>query len=242
MAKSPWRRLISWYDQPAFCGQAGRRISTSSSSGSIAVVRKLWKNWSGFEDALAAGAAHDQVGVERGGNGGQLGGRVGVGQAAADGAAIADLRMADQRQGLGEQRVALLHQGRALGRALANHRPDGQAAIGRLDLADLVEGVDVDQVGGAGQAQVEQGHEALAAGEDLGLVAVLAEQRQRLGHALRGVVLERWWFHATSRRRQGTARRSPAGPVRFGQLRKCLKPSGRSVSANCDDPDAQVQR
>ena len=59
-------------------------------------------------------------------------------------------------------------------------------AVERTDARQLVDLVDVDELCGAGQAHGEQRHEALAAGEHLGLVAVLGEERERLVERMRG--------------------------------------------------------
>src|SRR5207302_5699941 len=57
--------------------------------------------------------------------------------------------------------------------------------------------VQVDQRGRPRQAEVQQRHEALAAGQHLGVAAVAAERLERLVEALRGVVLELGRFHCT---------------------------------------------
>jgi hypothetical protein len=49
------------------------------------------------------------------------------------------------------------------------------------------------------QGQVEQRHQALAAGQDPGFVAESGEQIERLGQRLGCAVLERWWLHDASR-------------------------------------------
>ena len=53
---------------------------------------------------LARGGARDNGGLEGHAAGRQLGGGVGVGERAADGAAVADGGMGNQRYGLGQQR------------------------------------------------------------------------------------------------------------------------------------------
>src|SRR5438309_1724674 len=96
-------------------------------------------------------------------------------QAAADRAAIADLRMADKWQRLGQQRIAFFDQVGALGCALADHRAELETAVPGVDLLDVTQTVDVDQVRGSRQSQTEQWHQALPASKDFGIAAVLGK-------------------------------------------------------------------
>ena len=87
--------------------------------------------------------------------------------------------------------------GRALEGGLTRDRADLDAAV-RGDALEPVHAVDVDQDSGNGQAHVHERHETLAAGQDLRLVAVLAERRDDLVDGLGGDVPERGGLHATS--------------------------------------------
>ena len=126
----------------------------------------------GRRDApLVRGAARDDDGIERDAAGRQLGGRIGKGQRAADGAAVADGGMGDQRHGLGEQRHVAAHQlvGAELG--MGGERADADRAAGLRNAAQLGHARDVDQRAGLGQAEGERGEQALPAGQQLGLGA-----------------------------------------------------------------------
>jgi hypothetical protein len=150
----------------------------------------------GLDPARAAPAARVHARAQRQHHRGQLGRGVGVGHAAAHGAAVADLHVRDAGQGLVEQRRALGHQRALLGRALARGGADAHAAgRARLDERQPGHAVDVDQRGRLGQAEVHGRHQALAAGQDLALVAVLGQEVERLGQAARTVVRERDGFH-----------------------------------------------
>jgi hypothetical protein len=46
-----------------------------------------------------------------------------------------------------------------------------------------------------GQAQLHHRDQAVAAGDELGVVAVRAHEAERFLHRLRAVVLERGWIH-----------------------------------------------
>ena len=74
--------------------------------------------------------------------------------------------------------------------------PDLHVAVDPCDALQLGDTVEVDEVRETGEAERQQRHQALTAGEDLGLVAVVGEQADGLGDGLRRVVLERRWLHA----------------------------------------------
>jgi hypothetical protein len=101
----------------------------------------------GSEDALAAFTLERELRVDGDDHGRQLGSGVGVGQAAAEGAAV-----------------------------------------------------QVDDVGGLREAEVQKRHQALAAGQDFGRVAVQRQQVQRLCQAGWVVVLEGGRFHVPGAR------------------------------------------
>ena len=137
MAKSPWRRLNSSKAKPAPSGIAGSRTSTSISSarqrgGEIALEQRGRR-----ERALAPRAPDDHLSAERGERGRVLRRGIGMGEAAADGAARADREMPDQGGRLGQQRQAAADHRRELDRPLARHGPDADVAG---VLADVGEG------------------------------------------------------------------------------------------------------
>ena len=78
---------------------------------------------------------------------------------------------------------------------LAGHGADAQTTTGVLDAGQPVNGVEVDQVIEAGQPHGQHRNEALPPGERLGLVAVLGQEVQGLGQALRRVVPEGGGLH-----------------------------------------------
>src|SRR5690606_10037234 len=78
---------------------------------------------------------------------------------------------------------------------------------------------DVDDDAGLGQPHVEQRHEALAAGQQLGLVAVLGEQRQRLVDRRGPAVGEGCRLHrAPSRRAASIASHTRRGVIGVWQI------------------------
>ena len=69
----------------------------------------------------------------------------------------------------------------ALQRALPDEGADAQAAVGPGDHGgQRGHAIDVDHVARPGEAEVEHGHQALPAGQDLGPVAVAGEETERL--------------------------------------------------------------
>ncbi len=179
-AKSPWRRATSWNDQPAFDPLTGTRTSTRHSSSARVGGEVAAEELAGGHDPLTVRPADDQVGLGHHRHGGQLGRRVGVGDAAADRAPVADRHVADEGQGLGQHGEALGHQRRPLGVPFPGRGPEGHGVATVLDAAQRRHPVDVDQLGGPGQPHGQHRDQALAAGDDLGLVAVLGEQGQDL--------------------------------------------------------------
>src|SRR6185436_495034 len=119
---------------------------------------------------------------------GVVGGRVGMGERAADRAAVAHLRVADPGGEAGEARNALAHHGRIGDLVVGGERADRQG----IAIADLAEGVDRGeryQIRRLREIELHHGQQALAAREELGGV-IAFEQRDRVGDRLRAMELE----------------------------------------------------
>ena len=174
MAKSPWRRATSSTANPQRPVQIGKPMPARISSSSSAVDHVPVKNSAAGIDAPAARRHGLELGVEREGDRGQLGRRVGVGERAADRAAVADLEVPDQRERPRQQRdrrrrpsasrstVAwvvdapihtVVRRGCSMPRSSSTRR-------------------EVDDVLEHGEAHRQQRDEALPAGEHLGVVEV----------------------------------------------------------------------
>ena len=141
-------------------------------------------------------ARHLELGVEGEGDGGVLGGGVGVGDRTADGAAVADLGVPDERRRLGEQRHGTHDLGVGADRRLGGAGADPDRAVRTLDTAEGIDPADVDEVLEDRQPEGEHRDEALAPGEHLGFVAELGQQGHGFLGQLRRVVLERRRLHA----------------------------------------------
>src|SRR3972149_4451790 len=116
-------------------------------------------------------------------------------QRAADGAAIADLRMCDEARGRVEEWLASLHELRTFDRALPGERTDIQPAVALTDVVQAIDAIQVDQHARARQSHVEEWHEAPPTRPDLGLAFVLLKERYRLFYRTRIEVVEGRWFH-----------------------------------------------
>jgi hypothetical protein len=120
-----------------------------------------------------------------------------VGQASPDRAAVADGGVSDKRRYLREQRCPPGDQGIAAEHGVGDTGPEHERAVG-IGGHDIESGdtTDVDQHTRSAQAQCQDGHEALTAGDDLGILAPLGECAD---HALDGVgsdIGERRGLHA----------------------------------------------
>lgn len=124
--------------------------------------------------------------------------RVAVGNVTADGAAVAHLRVGDQLGGFCQQRHLGLQDGGIDQVVFHRHRSDDHGVAFFADATQLGNAVDVDQVLGLGKAQLHHRQQAVAAGQQLGVRPVLAQQGHGLTHALGGVVLETRWDHGVS--------------------------------------------
>ena len=164
----------------------------------------------GVYPAVAAGPAQAEAGAEGHGERRQLGRRIGVGQTAAEGPPVADLRMGDEGDRLVEQRRRRGHQRVPLQAALARQGADPQGAV-RVppEEVELRHAVDVDQERRLGQPEIHHRDEALPAGQDLGVAAVPGEQVQRGIQRGRSLIVERSGLHADVLPSQGSPRILP---------------------------------
>jgi hypothetical protein len=97
-----------------------------------------------------------------------VGGRVVVGDGAADGAAVADLRVADEVGEAGEGGDLRLHTSASAATAACGVMPPTtRPASSRMP--QVLDAAEVDDVGGLGQALLQVGIRVMAAGHDLGV-------------------------------------------------------------------------
>ena len=131
-------------------------------------------------------AAHDR-GVDREQEGRPVAGRVGMGDAAADGAPVADLRVADGRGQVDDARVVVLDRGRVVDLAMGRPSPDDQVVVGLADAVEPGDVLQVDEQGRLGEPQLDERQQAVAAGQQLRLAfAVRAGSATRRPGSLAG--------------------------------------------------------
>ena len=102
-----------------------------------------------------------------------------MGQRAAQGAAVTHLGITDLVGGVGEQRDLLLQQRRRLEVVVAGQGADGDLVAALLDVRKIGNPSDVDEHRRDGESQLHQRQQRMAAGDQLGLVAVLDEEGDR---------------------------------------------------------------
>ena len=138
---------------------------------------------------LAARAAHDHLRVEREEDGGEIGGRIAVGDRPSDRPAVSHLRIADLARGEGHDRAVLLEQRSVADVLVPRDGADRDVVAAVPHVAQLVHARDVDEERGPGDAELHRGEQRVPAGEQL-RVLVLAEQRDRVLRALGDLVVE----------------------------------------------------
>ena len=106
--------------------------------------------------------------------------RIAVGQVPAHGGEIAHDRVGDDLGGIDEDRIALLHDLGTLQRRFARAPSDAQHPALFLDVLEARDLADVDEVTGLTQAELEERQQALATREDLCVLGIFPEKRNRL--------------------------------------------------------------
>src|SRR4029077_11854520 len=101
----------------------------------------------------------------------------------------------DHGSGVRHDVIARGEQARSLGSLVAEEGADAQHPVPLLDKVQILDFVDVNQMAWAGESQLQQRDQALAAGQHLALVAELIEEIEGLVDASRRVILERRWQH-----------------------------------------------
>jgi len=117
-------------------------------------------------------------------------GWIAVGQVAADRREVPHERIGDYLRGVVEQWIARPDELGFLELGFAGQRADAEEAVVLADPRQTRDPVDVHEVGRACEAELHQGDETLASGEDLGVFAELGQEGCRFIDRARCVVLE----------------------------------------------------
>jgi hypothetical protein len=139
-----------------------------------------------------------QRGAERHDAGRQFGRRVRLRETAAEGAAIADGAVGDERDRAVNERREPGHGGRAADGAVPRESADAQMAVALLDRLEPGDAVDVDEESRLEQAHVERRYQTLPAGEDLRVIAVSFERREYVVQRIRAAIVESRRLHDPS--------------------------------------------
>jgi hypothetical protein len=121
----------------------------------------------GVDASCPSRRSHDHMPAQHKENRGKLGCRIGVGETSADRAAVSNHAVGDEPDRFGQERANARHERRVLDVGLSGKRSHGHATVALIDGCEIDDPIDVDQVGGAGEPEVEQGHQRLATGQDL---------------------------------------------------------------------------
>ena len=143
-----------------------------------------------------ARAGDGDLGVAGHGDARQLGRGIGVREAAADGAAVADLVMRDVRHGFEEKRMRFAQSRVILDVAPAHARAELHAVLADRDATEAADFAQVDEDRRRGEAKGHGGNEALATGEGF-RTGMRGEQLHCLVDARRRGVLELRQFHCS---------------------------------------------
>ena len=129
--------------------------------------------------ALTGGpACHDRA-AEREHHRRQVRRGVAVGQRTGERAAVANLRVADFTGRSREERDVLGEDLAVLDVVVAGEPTDRDVVAGVVDVREVAEAAHVDEHRRGGEAELHERQQRVPAGEDLGVVAVLGEQRDR---------------------------------------------------------------
>ena len=152
--------------------------------------------------------------------------------AAADGAAVADLVMRDMRDRRLQQRMRGRKPRVVQDVAPAHHGAEADAVGADPDLSQFFQLAQVDQQLRRGDAERQHRHQALAAGDHLGVAVLRGEQLHGFGERGRAGVVERRQFHVI-----GSL--PSALPTAMGQRRALL---ASAISCHTRDGDSGNSR
>ncbi len=165
------------------------------------------------DGAGTVGALHLHAALHHRDDGAPVGGGVGVGEVATDGAPVPHLRVADAPGHLGHQGVGVPHVVGTGNLAVGRQRADLDMVVVDGNSLEVVQPANVNQVGGTGQPQPHQGQQAVSAGQQPGIF-VVAEHLDSFGHRAGLVVAKFRRVHFAVPPRPGQTPRSAPTNVR----------------------------
>ena len=174
MAQS-WARCGELLERPPGAGALGQPDLGDHLVGCERGLEEPEEEVVGLDPAGAGGVAHRDAAPEREERGREVGGGIAVGQRPGERAAVADLGVADLGRGGREERGVGPDHGARDQRGVPDEAADDDLVAVLVDPVEAHDVVDVDEDGGGGQPQLHEREERVAAGDELGLVAVLGQ-------------------------------------------------------------------
>ena len=165
--------------------------------------------------ALAEGALHDDLGADREQRRAPVALWIRVRERPADGAEVAHDRVGDLRRRIAERPVTPAQEVGTLAVPVPYQSADSKPTVPHGEPVEAPAAIDVDHGPRRGEAELHERDQALASGEDAGLVAVALQDRERLVEIRRREVLEGGRVHgnASSRRARPTRRPGTSTPT-----------------------------
>src|SRR5215472_13551504 len=117
-------------------------------------------------------------------------GGVGIGDVATDGGPVSHDRIGYPSRGIEQDRVTVTDEARVIQFCLAGQGTDTQYAVGFLDVVQFGDAIDINQDRWPGQAETQEGNEALATCQDFGIVAMLIQEGDGLGNTASCHIIE----------------------------------------------------
>src|SRR5581483_5528421 len=151
-----------------------------------------------FDHAVALGAFGDEFGIERKDGGRPVGGGIRVDETSADGALVAHLHIAEMACGFRQQRASAAQEIGDLNLKVGGHGADADLTALFLYIREIFDAAEIDEHFGLHEAQLHGGQQAVAAGQDFGVIFVLAQERDCVVEGLGGNVVKTCWDHNVS--------------------------------------------
>src|SRR6266436_625628 len=148
-----------------------------------------------LDGALPLGSLSHQLEAQGYRGSRRVGGRISVGEAAADRSHVAHHRIADVPGDLRQKRAPGLQKSGGFDGVVRGHGTDDESAAFLLDPGQARDLAEVDEVLGLGETKLHRRQEAVTAGQELGVVFVLGQEVDCLLDRAGLVVLELGWIH-----------------------------------------------
>src|SRR6185437_2597081 len=148
-----------------------------------------------FDHAIALGTFSDELSIERKDGGRPVGCGIGMDETSTDGAFVADLHIAEMAGGFWQQRTGAAQNIGGLNLKMRGHGADADLAALFFYIREVFDAAEIDEHFGLHKAQLHGGKQAVAAGQDFGVIFVLAQERDCVIEGFGGDVIKTCWDH-----------------------------------------------